>query len=88
MVVKHGYKQTEIGIIPEEWNVSRLGAMSETSSGTTPARAMQERYYRNGSIAWVKTMDLNNSKISSTSEQVTDLALKETCLKFILSAQC
>ena len=79
--MKPGYKQTEVGVIPEEWEVSQLGAIAATASGTTPARAMQERYYRNGSIAWVKTMDLNNSEISSTSEQVTELALKETCLR-------
>lgn len=80
MEVRPGYKQTEVGVIPREWDVSPLGALAETSSGTTPARAMQERYYRNGSIAWVKTMDLNNSEITSTSEQVTELALKETSL--------
>lgn len=81
MEMKAGYKRTDAGVIPEDWNVSPLGEISETSSGTTPARAMHERYYGNGSIAWVKTMDLNNSVITSTSERITDLALKETCLR-------
>ncbi len=79
--MKRGYKQTEVGLIPEEWNVSQLGALAETSSGTTPARAMHDRYYRNGSIAWVKTLDLGNSDLLVTSEGVTALALKETCLR-------
>jgi type I restriction enzyme S subunit len=81
MEVKPGYKQTEVGVVPKDWTVSRLGALAETSSGTTPARAMQDRYYRNGSIAWVKTMDLTNSELVATSEGVTELALKETCLR-------
>jgi len=76
-----GYKQTEVGVIPEEWEVSPLGALAETSSGTTPARAMHDRYFKNGSIAWVKTMDLTDSELFGTSECVTDLALKETCLR-------
>ncbi len=81
MEVKLGYKQTEAGVIPEEWEVTVLGAVSETSSGTTPSRALMDRYYRNGSIAWVKTLDLNDSDIYSTDESVTELAMKETCLR-------
>jgi type I restriction enzyme, S subunit len=80
-VVKKGYKQTEVGVIPKDWQVAALGAVSETSSGTTPPRALQERYYQNGSIFWVKTLDLNNSDIFFTEENVTELALKETSLK-------
>ncbi|MCK7471645.1 MAG: hypothetical protein MZU95_13395 [Desulfomicrobium escambiense] len=28
MEVKPGYKQTEVGVIPEDWDVKRLDAMS------------------------------------------------------------
>ena len=79
--VKPGYKLTETGVIPEDWDVMTLGTVSEMSSGTTPSRSLMDRYYKNGSIAWVKTLDLNNSDICDTDECVTDLALKETCLR-------
>jgi len=79
--VKPGYKLTEVGVIPEDWEVMTLGTVSEMSSGTTPSRTLMDRYYKNGSIAWVKTLDLNNSDICETDECVTDLALKETCLR-------
>jgi type I restriction enzyme S subunit len=79
--IPKGYKQTEVGVIPEAWEVVLLGTVAETSSGTTPSRALMDRYYRNGSIAWVKTLDLNNSFISATDEYVTEVALKETCLQ-------
>ena len=62
------------------WAVEQLGSVTRTSSGTTPARALSDRYYRGGSVAWVKTMDLANTEIHETSERVTDLALKETSL--------
>lgn len=41
---------------------------------------MSERYFRNGNIPWVKTLDLNNSEIRSTDEQVTQAAFSETSL--------
>jgi len=81
MVMKPGYKQTEVGVIPEDWAVSPLGKLADSSSGTTPSRTLQDRYYTNGSIPWVKTLDLANADLLGTSERVTELALKETCLR-------
>ena len=31
MEVKPGYKQTEVGVIPEEWEVKRLGDLLQAS---------------------------------------------------------
>lgn len=78
---KQGFKQTEIGVIPEDWNYSKLSEVCVTSSGTTPPRSQFDRYFRNGHINWVKTLDLNNSEIFKTDEQVTKEALAETSLK-------
>jgi type I restriction enzyme, S subunit len=75
---KKGYKQTEVGNIPEDWHVTILGKICDLSSGTTPRREFEERYYSNGKTCWVKTADLNNGLIKDTDEKVTDLALKET----------
>ena len=76
-----GYKSTDIGVIPEDWEVELLGNVCQTSSGTTPSRQLNDRYYKKGSIYWIKTTDLNNSIILDSEEQITELALKETCLK-------
>src|SRR5690242_11648777 len=75
----HGARNA--GSLPEGWDASTLGSLCATSSGTTPPRRMHERYYRNGPIPWVKTLDLNNSEIFSTEESVTDFALQETSLQ-------
>ncbi len=32
--VKEGYKQTSIGVIPEEWNISKLGRLSKIGTGS------------------------------------------------------
>jgi len=81
MELKPGYKQTEVGVIPEDWDVVEIGEISKTSSGTTPARSQEERYFKKGEFHWIKTMDLNNSLIKDSEEKVTVLALKETCLQ-------
>lgn len=79
--VPKGYKQTEVGVIPEDWTISPIGDVATTGSGTTPSRALYERYFKNGNINWIKTLDLNNSVIKITDEQVTEFALNETSLK-------
>ena len=76
-----GYKTSAIGVIPEDWEVSCLDSVTKLSSGTTPSRAQEERYYRGGEYHWVKTTDLNNSRITTTEEKVTKAALDETCLQ-------
>jgi type I restriction enzyme S subunit len=81
MQLTEGYKQTEVGVIPKDWKLTTIGSLADTKSGTTPPRALAERYYREGETPWVKTLDLNNSDITFTQEQVTDAALNETSLR-------
>ena len=79
--VPPGYKQTKVGVIPEDWNLAMLGEICTTSSGTTPARDLADRYFRNGTVNWVKTLDLNNSAVTNTDELVTLKAIEDTCLR-------
>ena len=79
--MKPGYKQTEVGVMPKDWHFDFLGNISVTSSGTTPSRSLNERYFRGGWLHWVKTTDLTNSDIYDTEEYVTEHALKETSLR-------
>lgn len=80
-LVAAGFKRSEVGDVPVDWNVSTIGALAVTSSGTTPPRSQPERYYVNGTVPWVKTLDLNNGLIHETDEKVTVAALKETSLQ-------
>jgi len=81
MELKPGYKQTEVGVIPEDWDCVHIGDVTETSSGATPPRAKQQEYFDGGTIPWVKTLDLNNSSILETDECVTPSALQQTSLR-------
>lgn len=79
-----GYKSSPLGIIPEDWEVKRLGEIAEITSGTTPSRE-NSSFYSNGTIPWVKTTDLNNNILNKTEELVTEKAVAQTSLKILSS---
>ena len=40
-----GYKQTEVGVIPEEWEVAKVGEISRVIRGASPRPKGDRRYY-------------------------------------------
>ena len=68
--------------IPENWVWSRLKDAFETSSGSTPLSSRVE-YYKNGSVNWVRTTDLNNGILTECEKRITELAKKDYNLAII-----
>ncbi|MBW2742069.1 MAG: restriction endonuclease subunit S, partial [Deltaproteobacteria bacterium] len=54
----------------------KIKEFAKVSSGSTPARSKYDDFFLNGSVPWVKTMDLNNGVITVTDEKITSLAAK------------
>ena len=79
--VPPGYKRTELGMIPDDWDIQPISALAVTSSGTTPPRSLASRYFHDGTVPWLKTLDLNNSVIRTTDERVTRAAVVERGLR-------
>jgi type I restriction enzyme, S subunit len=52
-----GYKQTEIGMIPNDWNVLSISQFASVSSGGTPSR--QVAAYWGGEIPWITTSQID-----------------------------
>jgi type I restriction enzyme S subunit len=77
------YKETELGWVPKEWEVTTLENEHQIHSGSTPSRQEVERYFKNGNIQWIKTLDLNEAEIRTTEEQITKLALKESSCRLL-----
>jgi type I restriction enzyme S subunit len=73
------FVESELGLIPEDWEVVTLGDVYDTSSGGTPSRKNPEFY--DGSIKWIKTRELNDSFIFDTEEKITELGLKKSSAK-------
>ena len=63
------------------WPLIELQDFCRTGSGTTPSRA-HPAYYE-GTIPWVKSGELRESTIYSTSEHISAAALQETSLKLV-----
>ncbi|MGA5170591.1 MULTISPECIES: restriction endonuclease subunit S [Streptomyces] len=65
----------------ENWESRPLGDLASFASGKTPPRSRQAEYFDAGEIPWVKTMDLNNGRISRTSECITSRAVSDTKIR-------
>ncbi len=77
------FKQTEVGEIPESWKVSTIGDFcSLMTSGGTPSRDKKE-FYEKGTIAWIKTKELNDTYIFATEEKITENAIKNSSAKLL-----
>jgi len=80
--IKKGYKQTEVGVIPEDWEIKKFeDVMTGFSSGATPYRGRTE-YYK-GNIKWVTSGELNYNIITDTNEKITEEAVRNTNLKIL-----
>ena len=66
--------------LPKGWIFTRLNNLGDWGAGATPNRSRHEYY--GGNIPWFKSGELNRDYISISEEFVTDLALKETSLRY------
>lgn len=79
MELKARYKQTKVGIIPEDWDVRLLGEMAVVTAGGTPSRANAK--YWNGSIPWVTTSEVDFCTIHRTEQFITKEGLSNSAAK-------
>ncbi|OQC17608.1 MAG: putative type I restriction enzyme specificity protein MPN_638 [Alphaproteobacteria bacterium ADurb.Bin100] len=69
-------KQTEIGLVPESWEVVALGSLAKVGNGSTPKRA-NEAYWEGGSIPWLNSTKIHDRFITEADQFVTPQAVKE-----------
>ena len=72
MEVKPGYKQREVGAIPEGWKLKRLGELGSVVRGGSPRPAGDPRYFDGQFIPWLTVAALTN--IPEHQLRVTDTA--------------
>lgn len=64
------YKETEVGRIPAEWGVKRLGELGEVVRGGSPRPAGDPRYFNGNFLPWLTVAALTN--ISEYALEVTE----------------
>ncbi len=67
-------KETEIGMVPEEWQTATLGQIAAVSSGGTPDRSRPE--FWDGGIPWIKTGEVHYNEIRSSGETISEEGLR------------
>lgn len=79
MKAQDGYKVTDIGTIPEEWQVMPLGSVTTIVSGGTPNTETAE-YWENGVIPWATPTDItsNGKYIYTTARFITRKGLESS----------
>ena len=60
--IPKGYKQTKVGVIPQEWEVVRLGDVGNIVGGGTPDTTKKE--YWNGNIFWFTPTEIKEKYIN------------------------
>ena len=71
-----GYKRTEVGVIPEDWDTRTIVAVADIHSGATPST--RNPAYWNGPIPWCTPTDITGSvtkHLSETERNITENGL-------------
>lgn len=66
------FKQTEVGMIPSDWEVKTLGELVDMSSGTTPSRFNEKNFQ--GNVCWLSSGELKSHYIYNTKEKISEAA--------------
>jgi len=79
--MKPGYKQTEVGVIPEEWEVKPIADFAYVSSGGTPSREIAA--YWGGLIPWVTTSQIDFGTITEADQFITEEGMRNSAAKLL-----
>jgi type I restriction enzyme S subunit len=69
-------KQTDIGPVPESWEVVELGSIAKVGNGSTPKRS-NKAYWEGGMIPWLNSTKIHDRFITEADQFVTPQAVKE-----------
>ncbi|MBU3660158.1 MAG: restriction endonuclease subunit S [Flavobacteriales bacterium] len=79
------FVESELGMIPEGWEVKSIGEVIETIGGGTPKTNVPE-YWENGEIDWYSPTDLTSSNTLfslGTAKKITKLGLQKSSSRLL-----
>ena len=77
MEVKKGYKQTELGVIPEDWEVKNISEIAQVVGGGTPSTS--NKSYWGGIINWFTPTEVGKTKyLYNSIRKITPKGLEES----------
>lgn len=75
-------KETEIGPVPESWDIQPLGTLAKVGNGSTPKRS-NPAYWESGDIPWLNSSKIHELFIETSDQFVTPAAVKECHLPMV-----
>ena len=84
-MVKDGYKETEIGIIPEDWKVAILGDKVKIYRGGSPRPITRYITTSNEGVNWIKIGDVRSGEkyINATEEKIIPVGVSKSREVFV-----
>lgn len=79
--IKQGYKQTSLGILPQEWEVVRLGEVGDIVGGGTPDTT--NSVFWNGEILWLTPTEIKQKYIFDSERKITQKGLLNSSAKLL-----
>ncbi|MFF0058245.1 restriction endonuclease subunit S [Streptomyces microflavus] len=73
---------TRLDAIPTGWSITKLGRTARIGNGATPRREKRE-YWDRGVVPWLNSSAVNQARVVSSPESVTDIALAECHLPIV-----
>ncbi len=79
--VPPGYKRTEVGVIPEDWEVMKIREFTDCVAGGTPSTQISA--YWGGDTPWMSSGELHKKLVSQVDRRITDLGLRNSSAKLL-----
>lgn len=73
---------TELGEIPSEWAISKIGELTEIKTGGTPSTKC-EKYWKDGDIPWMASGDVNKKIINEVDGRITKSGMENSAAKLL-----
>jgi len=81
--VKPGYKRTEIGVIPDDWEVKTIDDVATVVGGGTPSTTCSS-FWSGGSINWFTPTEIGlNKYVFSSKKKITEDGLKNSSARIL-----
>ncbi len=76
------FKDSELGRIPESWEVKSIGSLTSLTAGGTPSTQIKD-YWNPKEVPWLSSGEVNKKIINFTDNMISKQGLNNSAAKFI-----
>lgn len=76
-----GYKESAIGLIPEDWDCKKIGEFTDCTAGGTPSTLIDS--YWGGNIKWMSSGELHQKVVRDVEGRITEKGLNNSSTKVV-----